>query len=222
MINPYRKEIFPISIYHGSVENNDRLKDMLIPYIFKKVKDENVNNDPPGGWFTKSLKTSFDNKDVIEDLWNPDDDNDIAKELRRQYLKVIDQFFMHEEWSAEIDHVWYNYYVDGEYQEAHKHLGKYNDNITFAFVHFLSYDPENHAPLIFGDPMEDIKSMQPKLCPAQDPTDSKYIPRIKEGDVMMFPCWLEHEVRPGKRTPDYPRVSVALNINVNEFGPDDD
>ena len=39
---------------------------------------------------------------------------------------------------------------------------------------------------------------------------------------MMFPCWLEHEVRPGKRTPDYPRVSVALNINVKEFGPDDD
>ena len=29
MINSYRKEIFPISIYHGSVENNDRLKDMF-------------------------------------------------------------------------------------------------------------------------------------------------------------------------------------------------
>ena len=36
----------------------------------------------------------------------------------------------------------------------------------------------------------------------------------------MFPAWLEHEVRPGKPTPDYPRISMAMNIKILQYRDD--
>ena len=34
-----RKQIFPVSYYQGQVENNDRLKQQLLPQInFKKIR----------------------------------------------------------------------------------------------------------------------------------------------------------------------------------------
>ena len=36
----------------------------------------------------------------------------------------------------------------------------------------------------------------------------------------MFPAWLEHEVKPGKPTPDYPRISMAMNIKILQMGED--
>ena len=35
----YRKEVFPISIFHGGVEDNNKLKELIIPFV------ENTKND---------------------------------------------------------------------------------------------------------------------------------------------------------------------------------
>ena len=34
----------------------------------------------------------------------------------------------------------------------------------------------------------------------------------------MFPTWVEHEVRRGKPTPNSPRISIALNFRIEEYG----
>ena len=209
----YRKHIFPIPIYHGTVENNNKLKKLLIPYI-EEAKKDTTKNKPPDAWLTDSLVTSFKNDEVTDTLWNPE--NDLGKEIRYQYLKLIDSFFVERSWQINIEHIWYNYYVNGEWQEAHKHLSGGLSHSHYAFVHFLSFDPKIHTPLTFNDPLETHRSITPDIDP--DVETGKYRPKVKEGDVVMFPTWLEHEVKPGKPTPNYPRISIALNFKLESYG----
>ena len=44
---------------------------------------------------------------------------------------------------------------------------------------------------------------------------------VREGDFIMIPAYLEHEVNPGKPTPDYPRISIALNFRVLKYQGDE-
>ena len=39
-----------------------------------------------------------------------------------------------------------------------------------------------------------------------------WCPHTKEGDFIMFPSYLSHCVKPGKPTPDYPRITIAFNF----------
>ena len=50
----------------------------------------------------------------------------------------------------------------------------------------------------------------------------KYKPKVREGDVIMFPAYLEHEIKPGKPTPNYPRMTLAMNIKVTRYGKNGD
>ncbi len=214
--SPYRKEIFPISIYHSTVENHQRLKSLLIPYILNEMNIRSKKEiSAPKGWFTDNLVTSFSSKDVTRTLWNPE--NDVGAEVRYQFLKLIDSFFVDYPWSIDCDHIWYNYYINGEWQESHNHISQMGvDQTHFAFVYFLSYNSKIHSPLIFNDPSEIIKCISPALDPSE--MMGKYQPKVREGDVLMFPAYLQHEVRPGKPTPNYPRMTLAMNIKVKRYG----
>ena len=138
-------------------------------------------------------------------------------------MKLISNFFQEDEWRIDCEHLWYNYYSNGEWQEQHRHLGDWKDLTHFAFVHFVQYDHKRHIPITFVDPLEAERSLSPELDPPEidgKPTLGKYRPKVREGDCLMFPAWLEHEVRPGKPTPDYPRISMAMNIKILQMGED--
>ena len=34
----------------------------------------------------------------------------------------------------------------------------------------------------------------------------------------MFPIYLEHEVKSGPPTPEYPRMTISFNIRITKFG----
>ena len=55
-----RKELFPISIFHGKVEDNDKLKNNIIPFI----EETKHGNKPPEGWLTNNINTSYNNRKV--------------------------------------------------------------------------------------------------------------------------------------------------------------
>ena len=45
----------------------------------------------------------------------------------------------------------------------------------------------------------------------------KYNPTIKEGDFIMFPSWLAHEVKPMPPTPGNPRITISLNLQLLKY-----
>jgi len=205
----YRRELFPISIFHSSVEDNQKLKKLILPYI-EKTKNE-VDN-PPDGWLTTNLITSFDNNKINSVFF---DNGEISQELQSQYMNVMKTFF-DKNWETDIDSMWFNYYENGEYQEGHTHMGDFKNPLHFACVHFLSFDPKVHSPLTFTDPISRLRSSSIEFDSSR--YGEKCHLKLKEGDFVMFPCYLEHEVKSGPPTPGNPRITISFNIKVLNYG----
>lgn len=205
----YRRELFPISIFHSSVEDNQKLKNLIVPYIESR---KNTVERPPDGWLTTHLITSFNDEKINSVFF---DDSEISQEMRKQYMNVMKTFF-DKNWETDIDSMWFNYYENGEYQEGHTHMGDFKNPLHFACVHFLSFDPKVHSPLTFTDPISRLRSTSVEF------DSSKYGEKCelksKEGDFVMFPCYLEHEVKSGPPTPGNPRITISFNVRVLNYG----
>ena len=210
----YRKEVFPISIFHGGVEDNNKLKELIIPFVENTKNDR--NNEIPNGWLTNDLTTSFNNGEVNKVLL--DDNHEIGRELRGQYFNVLNQFF-DDNFEVKLQGMWYNLYRNGEWQEAHTHLGGLAP-IHFACIHFLSFNPQIHTPVCFLDPLVTQRALSLEM--QSNRYSEKYRPRVKEGDFLMFPSYLPHEVSPSAATPDYPRITLSFNIEVLKYGSEEE
>lgn len=206
----YQRQIFPITYFQDNIENNDEIKKNLISKIEKEYNDLPM----PEGWITNKVHTSFSSKKSKKNLFFGEDDL-YEKFLSSAYEKCFDHFF-DAEYSVSIDDIWYNYYSVDEYQEFHNHLGDLYNTTHFSCIHFLSFNPDIHESTVFKDPTSDLR------CHSVNFSSTGYIqhhiPQINEGDFIMFPSYLQHCVFPVKNTEEYPRITIALNIKVLEYG----
>jgi hypothetical protein len=212
MENPrdqYRNKIFPVTYYKDSIENNDEIKNVLLPILSERYKDLK----PPESWITNKLHTSFDD-DSGELFFGGH--NFYPKILEKSYKKCFENFF-NDEYIISIKNIWYNYYLENEYQEWHDHLGSIFSPAHFACVHFLSYDNEIHQPTVFRDPLHKYRDHSHEL--EFDVVDVEtYIPNVKEGDFLMFPSYLDHSVYPVKKSQKCPRITISFNISLLKYG----
>lgn len=206
-----KSHIFPVTVYHGVVPDNDLLKKTVLPFI-EETKD---SNKIPLAWFTNKVITSHGNEKIEQTLIK--DDNPIGEELKNQYMNVVDDFFDKPS-SIRFHSMWYNYYVNGEWQEQHDHLSGADCFITnhFSCIHFLSFDKENHNSVTFIDPLLMIRSSSFEM--SNNNYLSKLNPIVDEGDFLMFPSYLSHEVKSGIATPEYPRITISFNVEVMKYG----
>ena len=205
-----RIPIFPISYFKDNIDDNEDIKHLLIPKIIKNVQDLPI----PDGWFTNKLLTSFSGEKPGHEIFFGED-RTYQSILEKRYAKCFDNFF-DAKYKIMIDEIWYNCYVNGEYQEQHDHLSGPLTAIQFSCVHFLSFDKTRHKPIKFYDPLEQIRSLSIEF--SSNNYKPNYCPDINEGDFIMFPSYLQHSVEPSTETPDYPRITIALNIKVLEYG----
>ncbi len=205
----YRNKIFPVTYYKDSIENNDNIKNCLLPILNERYKDLKS----PESWITNKLHTSFDNEN--DDLFFGEY-NLYSKFLEKSYKKCFENFF-DDEYTISIKNIWYNYYLENEYQEWHDHLGSIFSPTHFACVHFLSYDDEIHQPTVFRDPLSKHRDHSHEL--EFDVVDNdKHIPNVKEGDFLMFPSYLDHCVYPVKKSLKCPRITISFNLNLLKYG----
>ena len=197
-----RKELFPISIFHGKVEDNGKLKDNILPFI----QTTKQYNKPPEGWLTDNINTSYNNTEInCYDF--------LIEETQQQYQAVLNTFF-DERFNINVSQMWYNVYNGGEWQEEHTHTGTIGSPIHFACIHFLSFDPNIHTPVTFIDPLITTRalSLEMKSNGYNDKVNLKY----EEGDLIMFPSYLSHEVSPSIQS-NYPRITISFNIEVLNY-----
>ena len=210
----YRNKIFPVTYYKDSIENNDNIKNCLLPILNERYKDLK----PPESWITNKLHTSFNriNDDCDELFFGGH--NFYPKILEKSYKKCFENFF-NDEYTISIRSLWYNYYLENEYQEWHDHLGSIFSPAHFACIHFLSYDNEIHQPTVFRDPLHKYRDHSHEL-EFDVVDDDKHIPNIKEGDFLMFPSYLDHCVYPVKKSQKCPRITISFNITLLKYGED--
>ena len=202
------RQIFPITYYHLSILDNDTLKELLV----NKIVEDAKNLEIPEGWLTNKLMTSFDGEPRGKEIFFGEDDT-YQKVLEKIYGACVNAVF-DAPYKIDIDEIWYNVYMDGEWQEVHDHVGgPYGSH--YSCIHFLSFNPEIHEPVEFRDPLGQLRNLSVEL----DRNNYSHIwnPHIKEGDFIMFPSYLSHCVKPGKPTPDYPRITIAFNFRVLDY-----
>lgn len=202
------QKIFPITYYHLSMTDNDTLKELLV----NKIVGDSKNLKVPDGWFTNKLLTSFDGEPRGSEIFFGEDDT-YQKVLEKRYGDCINSIF-DAAYKIDIDEIWYNVYMNGEWQEDHDHIGgPYGSH--YSCIHFLSFNPEIHQTVEFRDPLAQLRSLSVELD--RNNYSHIWIPNIKEGDFIMFPSYLTHCVQPGKPTPDYPRITIAFNFRVLDY-----
>ena len=207
-VNPYKKALFPIHIYQNRIKENDVCKDEILSKIDKMHEDGKFK--VPEGWLTDKLSTSFSHLESNFELFRGTKTIDLYQEYIGRFFDKDVEFM--------IEEIWYNYYVDGEWQEQHSHIGgsSLEGSSTFSCIHFLSFNPEIHPPVVFSDPNEKVRSLSMEMD--SNHYRNRYYPKVTEGSLIMFPCYLEHFVKKGPPTPNYPRITIAFNLTVTKYG----
>ena len=193
-------ELFPVTVFKGQVSNNEILKNLLVSEILNESKDLEIPED----WTTHKVRTSFSTQSNILN----------RTELTSQYIDCMRDVF-DKDFDVSINKIWYNVYTDGEYQEVHDHLGSLFEPSHFSFIHFLCFDKENHKPPEFRDPLSQLRTTSLEL--ERNNCGEVYVPDVTEGDLIMFPSYLQHCVPPGKKT-EYPRITISFNVKVQHYG----
>jgi len=54
----FQKRIFPITYFQDNIDNNNKIKDIIVP----KIKEDYNKLSIPEGWITNKVNTSFSSK----------------------------------------------------------------------------------------------------------------------------------------------------------------
>ena len=199
--------IFPVTIYKTRIEDNDFLKEKIVSGVEKALPEL----DSPEDWATDNLKTSFEGEPKGKEVLVGK--NNVL--LKKYYSDAISEIFDREITWEIVDDIWYNYYEKGSYQELHEHIADPFQKIHFSCIHYLSYDKGIHTPAEFQDPISAVRAHS--LTLDKDFVGDFYIPQVKEGDLIMFPAYLQHRVLPQKVS-DIPRITLSFNFRLLKYG----
>jgi len=114
--------------------------------------------------------------------------------------------------------LWCSKYTKGMYQAEHNHL---DNGELFSFVYFAKYDPSKDADLTFVKDMSNaiqkgfLSENSPNTLPEELREHHVFcnhvtLDNIKEGDLVIFPSYLDHQVEEQKH--DGPRITLAGNL----------
>jgi len=94
-----------------------------------------------------------------------------------------------------LNDIWINKYDKKDYQGSHIHPGDYS---------FIIYYKIDKSYTVFNSPVKSIlESGNNKIF------DKDYQTKLKQGDIIMFPSYLEHWVRPNSNN-----ITIAGNIKI--------
>jgi len=186
-----KKGLFAIPVVKIQLPEHNALKQQYLPEILRRYEANNFVK--PEFWETDRVHSSFStpSKDAVITSMPP------------PYETLIRGYVQAERFSA---HVWHNvYWKNNEYQERHHHIPYH-----ISLIHFLAFDRSEHKPPVFYDPARQIKAYTANVAVPNDVFTDKVQPDVDEGDVLIFPSYLDHRVPAGEYK--NPRVTVSVNV----------
>ena len=188
--------LFPQFYYHGEVAEHKALKDILLSEM------QNATLSQPSEW-NCSVKSSFESDTNMSDFsWDY-----FYECIKPNLLEMHQQLNGNPLAHIDMTEAWLNQYTMGDSQEVHTHIG--GDDCTFSLAYFAQY-AENDAKFIFYDP-DQTKHLG--NYSKHYSTVNTWFPDVREGDIIIFPSWLHHQV--DVQRSDTTRITVSANFKVN-------
>lgn len=200
--------LFETPILHAQVQDAGAIDADLRRAILSRAADDadGLNRSNVGGWHsdTEMLRWGGNAAERLADLA-------IRMARRASHFEGRDPARV--EWSVRM---WANISPPGALNTSHAHPG-----VLWAAVYYLDMgaDPADRdagGELYFEDPRFPVTMMRlPGFrmvgTDGQPQSNERRLP-TRAGDLVLFPSWLRHGVRPHNGTRD--RLSIAMNIDV--------
>ena len=145
--------------------------------------------------FESNIKTTMDS----DTLFNVESMNYLNIELTTilsYLLKTKCKTFV-----FKLTNIWINQYNDKDFQGPHVHPGDYS---------FIIYYKCKKSYTVFNSPAKNIIERTSKPIPNLFQTDHEV--NLKQGDIVVFPSYLEHWVKPNSDS-----ITIAGNIKIIEL-----
>lgn len=197
-------EFFPITFYTTNFwykfDKNDWFKKQIIPVIEKDIQKNKSNV------FNKNWDCNISTNFHLE--------NNVLDEYKHLYQYVIQDFLnaiqVNKDLLTEytIDNIWYNVYKKDVYQEKHSHFPHH-----FSMIHYVEFDPREHPTTKFFNPSILSTHFLQDQIPDRMTQQTKEFDDIEEGDIIFFPSFVEHLVKPNKSNKR--RITISLNLSLH-------
>jgi len=198
-MNPPQIEyLFPTFLIRFKFDKHDQYKN-----LFDHVKPEDVEEQHPQAW-TAKLNTDYGSD---KKLINEQNHIALESDLRRCIMSNLPPI---PHANLQVTNFWYNIYKKDYYQEAHHHCDIGN---VFSGIYFH----KNSTPPSFTNPCFELIGAMGYHSVLNDTWFSRtrkahHKPDIEDGDVIVFPSDLVHEVP--RYTEDNLRITFSFNITV--------
>ena len=188
--------LFPVPIHIFDVNGFNEIKNQLIDYAYdlKKKDPEGVKISNRGGW--QSSGFDIDDKDDI---------------LQSFLMNCLDGFPDIKDSVNFAIYAWVNINKNGDYNIKHDHPTNDLSGVVWIKCSENCGDIEFENPSVFQT-FREINSYTDDFKNKNNIYQSYYFPPI-EGRVLVFPSYLNHQVKENKSDED--RISVSFNIRLN-------
>ena len=192
-------ELFPSTLFLIKVKNHKKIKDKCLEYIIPEYEAE---------------------PSTFVDSWDADVFTTFGKNINFPWNDILPLYSSElKTFSEELNIVgnpmitdaWFNAYNENQGQEMHEHLPSH-----FSAIHYLSYDKEVHTPTVFCSPFrQSALSNAPVFSKDIDEVPGTWVSlqyvKVDEGDLLIFPSFLEHKVP--RQSSNKIRATMSFNLN---------
>ena len=171
--------------------------------LFRDFLNNDKNFRQPRGW-NCSVKTSWGH-----------DDNKLWQKWLPCIKPTMDRFIQHVGTKVDVDitmtNSWANKYKAGDYQEIHDHSDPDGTNISMVYFYQLA-DETDSGFRFFNQEHSTIKLLGIDSV-LNTPDEQLTIPKIQNGDILMFPSHYQHLVSPHRGTGT--RITFSANFKIS-------
>ena len=187
---------------------------------YKNLFYSNINNNiNTNTWEHCNVKSSFFNKEFVNNKMTIDFDNSLGDKIKDEFnkfiLKLSNENNVYINITPKIQKLWYNNYTYKDNQEIHHHIGKYSHMHAdlYSFIYILhSVNNDDCASLFFHNHRSSLFSAL-KINEIINIPDYQpfFKPNLNEGEIIIFPSHMEHYVSSHKDIYN-DRISISGNI----------
>ena len=193
--------IFPTGLIKIKLKDHYKYN---FPNIEKKV------NKPPE--WQCSVNTSFPFIEPDDPVVSPTVNKNLMADIKTSIVEVFEELNMPS--SINLSQFWYNIYHDDQGQERHNHLTWVGTkNLYWCGIYYN----KNASPTKFhrGGGYYQLQRFPDFMNSAMNPVlSAEYLPSVEDGDIILFPPYLEHSVKSKPHHKDKMRMTFSFNIEL--------
>ena len=194
------RNLFPVPIFHYKLENYKETNKELLNYILELQKNDKIGNthSNKGGWHSQNF-----------DIVNQGPPINFLNKIKDYLKHIISNEFGWKYVSNKqrVVAMWAIINSKNSFNVSHNH-----QNCYLSAAYYVK-KPQNSGDITFYDPKEVRTYRSPRIEKYTDYSREAMTIKPEEGDLIVFPSYLYHEV--GVNLSEENRVIISFNVDID-------